>query len=89
MKIYNEIYDLIDFEPWSGAVDTYDIIIREGKGRSLIAELEYLYPEGIDETGLNDILWFEPEWCFEIVGIPNPYEEEEEEEDDNETEEDE
>lgn len=42
--------------------------------------LEGLYPDGIDETELNDIFWFEPEWCFEMAGVSNPYEEDDDDE---------
>lgn len=79
MKIYTEC-SLENFTPWSGAVDTFDHILEEGGMRNLEWVLEDLYPDGIDETNLNDIFWFEPEWCFEMAGVSNPYEEEEEEE---------
>ena len=59
-----------------GAVDTLDRINNEGKAEVLETVLEELYPEGMDETQLNDILWFESDWCFEMCGI---YEEEDEE----------
>jgi hypothetical protein len=28
-----------------------------------------LYPDGIDATTLNDILWFEDQWIFEMLNI--------------------
>ena len=28
-----------------------------------------MYPEGVTETELNDILWFEDEWIFDTLGI--------------------
>ena len=31
--------------------------------------VEELYPNGIEETGLNDLLWFEPEFIFGNLGI--------------------
>lgn len=31
--------------------------------------LEELYPEGIDKTALNDLLWFESETVYEWVGL--------------------
>ena len=31
--------------------------------------LEELYPEGITETSLNDILAFEPEWLLNELGL--------------------
>lgn len=49
MKIYKEL-DLTNFEPWSGAVDTYNTIYNADKLNDLEFLLEELYPEGIEET---------------------------------------
>ncbi len=68
MRVYQET-SFADFKPWCGAVDTYDRIIEEGKAEEFEAIIEELYPDGIDETKLNDILWFDEEWCFEVLGI--------------------
>ena len=68
MKITKEI-SIEEFEGWSGAEKTLDKIISEGKAEEFEFILEDLYPEGMDETQLNDLLRFEPEWCFEAVGI--------------------
>ena len=88
MKIYTEC-SLENFVPWSGAVYTFNHIMEEGGMRNLEWVLENSYPDGIDETALNDIFWFEPEWCFEMAGVSNPYEEEEEDEEEDEDEKDE
>lgn len=68
MKITKEI-DLRNFEPWSGAVDTFDKIYNADKIDELEWILEDLYPDGIDETQLNDLLWFDDEWILETLGI--------------------
>lgn len=68
MKIYSETR-LSDFHAWSGAKDTLERVISEGKDNLLESILEDLYPDGIDETTLNDILWFEPETVFDWCGI--------------------
>lgn len=68
MKIYTEI-SIAGFEAWSGAVDTLNKIIDAGKCDVLEAVLEEEYPDGLSETALNDILWFEPEWCYEMCGM--------------------
>lgn len=68
MRIYSEL-DLNTFEAWSGAVNTLDRIRREGKCEELEGILEESYPEGIDETELNDLLWFELETVYEWVGL--------------------
>lgn len=77
MKIYREL-DLTRFEPWSGAVDTYNAIYNADKLNDLEFLLEELYPDGIEETQLNDLLWFESEWLLESLGISEEKEEEEE-----------
>lgn len=79
MRIYSE-FDFDSFQPWSGAVDTYNRIQEEGKGAALEAILDELYPDGMTETELNDLLWFEPETVFEWLGIEDEEEAEDEEE---------
>lgn len=82
MKIYKED-SLSNFEWWSGAVTTADRIWEE-RGtegwNELEAILEDAYPDGMDETELNDLLWFEPETIFEWLGIGDEENEDEEEE---------
>lgn len=61
--------DLNSFEAWSGAVDTLERIQREGKCAELENVLEELYPDGMTETELNDLLWFDSESVYEWIGI--------------------
>ena len=61
--------DLNSFEAWSGAKDTLDRIQREGKCAELENVLEELYPDGMTETELNDLLWFDSESVYEWLGI--------------------
>ena len=68
MKISYEL-NLSTFKAWSGAVDTLDRIRREGKCEELESILEDCYPEGMTETELNDLLWFDDEWIFETLGM--------------------
>ncbi|MBS3739693.1 MAG: hypothetical protein KGY51_11985, partial [Psychroflexus sp.] len=70
MKTFKET-DLENFKAWSGAVDTQKAIIRAGKAKvdEFDAMIEELYPDGLSETALNDLLWFEDEWLFETLGI--------------------
>ena len=75
MKIYQEM-GIRDFEAWSGAVDTYDKIIGNNKEDEFDAMIEELYPEGIEEAELNDLLWFDSEWVLESLGIAENEEEE-------------
>lgn len=66
MKLYNEL-DLSQFEAWSGAVHTMKEL-TEAEMVILEETLEELYPEGLSETQLNDILWFEDGWISEVIG---------------------
>lgn len=61
--------DLNSFQAWSGAKDTLDRIQREGKCDLLEQILEDTYPDGMTETELNDLLWFDSESVYEWLGI--------------------
>jgi hypothetical protein len=76
MKITSEI-SISDFNAWSGAKDTKQTIIDNDKEAEFDSLIEELYPDGIDETKLNYILWFNYEWVFEQLGISEEEEEEE------------
>lgn len=68
MRITKEI-SLLDHDAWSGAVDTKETIIEHGKARDFDFLMEDLYPDGMTETELNDILWHEWEWLYDLLGI--------------------
>ena len=68
MKVTTEI-TLRNFQAWSGAVETKEIIIDSGKDEQFDFLIEDLYPEGLTETNLNDMLCFEDEYIFEQLGI--------------------
>ena len=80
-------YDLLDgtYHPWSGAVDTWNTIEDNGLLEELDNLLEDLYPDGLSETELNDLLWFDSDWIFEQLGISDDEDEDEDEDfiDDN------
>ncbi|AGI11520.1 hypothetical protein [Listeria phage LP-KV022] len=73
VKIISE--GLESYNPWSGAVANYEIIQEKGLLDVFESLLEEWYPEGLTETQVNDILWFDED-LFSYLGI----EEEEEEE---------
>ena len=79
MKTFNENTTLVNFDAWSGAVDTKERIMQEGKADEFDNLIEELYPDGLSETQLNDILWFEEDWIFEMLDISDEEEEDEEE----------
>ena len=78
MKTYRET-TLTNFEAWSGAKNTKQIIIEHDKENEFDSLIEELHPDGLTETHLNDILWFEQDWIFECLGIRLDEEEDEEE----------
>ena len=79
MKIFTE-QSIAQFEAWCGAKNTKETIIANDKEDEFDQLIEELYPDGIDETQLNDILWFKSEWVYEMLAISEEEEEEEEEE---------
>ena len=70
------------FQAWSGGKDTQERIIEEGKAEAFEAQIEELYPDGLTDTELNDLLWFDREQVFEWLRITEDEEETEEEEED-------
>ncbi len=68
MKLFSET-KLVDFQAWSGAVDTKNTIIEHDKAEDFDYLIEEIYPDGLSETQLNDLLWFEENWIFEQLGI--------------------
>lgn len=66
MKIYTE-KSLWDFEFWSGAKDRAEYFTE--KDLDIIeSELELEYPDGMDETEVNDLFWFEEDYLAKILG---------------------
>ena len=94
MKIYKE-ESLRHFDFWSGAKYTVNHLTDEELDQ-IEAMLEELYPDGMDETDINDFFWFEEDTIAEWLGYEDfeelmhrDDEEEEEEEDDEEEDDDE
>lgn len=66
MKIYKE-ESLSRFKFWSGAKDRAEKLTDQ-EFDQIESMLEELYPDGIDETKLNDLFWFEFETIAEWLG---------------------
>ena len=60
---------LEDYEPWGGAIATYDKIIDGDKLKELEELLEDSYPDGIEEMQLNEILWYNDDHILSSLGI--------------------
>ena len=69
MKIYRE-ESLSNFEFWSGAISNAEEFTLEELDR-IGVELETLDCEGngYDETQINDLMWFEPEYLASLIGL--------------------
>lgn len=76
MKIIQEM-DFSEFEPWSGAEDTYKRICECNKESEMESFIEEQFPDGCLDTELNDLLWFESDFIYETLGIAEEDEEEE------------
>ena len=57
-----------EFEFWDGA-ENFAARLTEEEMNAIEAVIEDLYPEGIGETELNDLFWFEPENICEWIGL--------------------
>ena len=68
MKIFSE-QSLRNFEFWSGARDNANELSGEQLDALEFFILSDLYPDGIDATTLNDLMWFEFDKIKEWLGI--------------------
>ena len=68
MKIYRD-ESLSNFEFWSGAIANAEEFTREELDR-IGEELEAAdNGDGYDETQINDLMWFEPEYLASLIGL--------------------
>ena len=68
MKIITEVR-AEHLQTWAGATPHYKKICEAGKLEEFEEYIEEMYPDGIGETELNDLLWFYWEELFDILGI--------------------
>lgn len=67
MKIISEDKRLRDFDFWSGAKDTVDYLTSDELD-TIEDMLEDAYPDGMTETQLNDLFWFDTDVIAEWLG---------------------
>ena len=65
MKYYVE-ESLSNFKFWSGAKENAAELTEE-QFNEIESILESLYPEGMSDTEINDLFWFEFDWIKEIL----------------------
>ncbi len=72
MLIHSET-NLRNFQFWSGGADNANCLSYEQLDL-LESVLEDIYPQGIDEVELNDLMWFDSDIIAEWLGF-NDFEE--------------
>lgn len=82
MKIIREYEGIENFDAWNDARYTKDRIIEEGKADEFDNFVESYFDGEVDETELNDFLWFEDEFIFEELGISSDDDDDEDDEED-------
>jgi len=70
LSIVREISDFeLKGELWCGALDTLGTVTENDKLQELMDLLEELYPEPVDITTINDLLWFDEDFILEQLNI--------------------
>ena len=59
---------LRNFQFWSGAKDTAEQLTEE-QFDQIESILEDCYPDGMTDTQINDIFWFECDWIADQLGF--------------------
>ena len=67
MKIISEDKSLRDFNFWSGAKDTVRYLTCDELD-TIECLLEDAYPDGMTETQINDLFWFDTDVIAEWLG---------------------
>ena len=68
MKTINNNTDLTQFDFWSGAKQFADNL-TPSELNQIQTMLEDIYPDGLTETELNDLFWFEDNMLCEWLGL--------------------
>lgn len=71
MKVTKEItrFEELKLESWGGAIETLKVIEENNKEEDFMNLLEDIFYEGIDETSLNDFIWFDSDYIYESLVI--------------------
>lgn len=67
MKIYSET-SLRNFPFWDGAKDRVKYLTSDQLDR-IESILEMDNPDGMEDTEINDIFWFEEDWIADMLGF--------------------
>ena len=66
MKVITET-NLTDFDFWSGAKYFADKLTYS-ELETISEQLQGLYPDGMTDTQINDIFWFEEDFICKLIG---------------------
>lgn len=58
---------MFNFDFWGGATSVASLL-EEDEFDTIEYELEELYPDGLTNTEINDIFWFDEEFIAECLG---------------------
>lgn len=59
---------LNNFDFWSGAKDNANMLTYK-QLEQITEALEEIYPEGMTETQINDLFWFDFAYVCELIGL--------------------
>lgn len=62
-------FDDIQNNAWGNATNTLEEVQNHEKENDLMELLDELYPDGVDETELNDFLAYEDDYIFQNLDI--------------------
>lgn len=61
------------FEPTKEAEEAWNLITKKEKVEELDSLLKDMYPEGIEDSELNDFLVYNSDWIFRMLGLDKEY----------------
>jgi hypothetical protein len=77
LKVTQEYdFDALYNNSWGQAIKVLLEIDKEDKSEELMYFLEDIYPDGVDEVELNDLIAYDWEWLYKNIGMPSKYYEE-------------
>lgn len=69
--IIYEVHNFYDLKQnsWSGAIQTLDAIEEKGLENEFIDLVNEVIADGLEETKLNDFIWFDTDYIEEYLGV--------------------
>lgn len=64
---FYKLYDIL----WSGALQTLEDIENAGKEEEFMEHLDQVFDRGneVEDTELNDYIWFDRDYIYESLGL--------------------